>query len=138
MRGALEGLTTMTIRTMAAVLLLGALGLAISDSSFAQSTLGGAKTPQNKIGGAAKPTPVLGGATAHTPSPPAPPKPGLTVTATKPGSTPGSLGTMTSGQTHTAGNVRPNPSPVTPQTKGATIANLKCASGACTARGGKP
>ena len=133
----------MTIRTMAAALLFGALGLAVSDSSFAQTALGGAKTPQNKIGGAAKPAPVVGGANVRTPSPPAPPKPGPTVAATKPASpggvpTPGSLGTVSPGQTQAAGNVRPNPPPVTPPNKGAAVANLKCAFGACTARGGKP
>ena len=131
----------MIIRTMATALLVGTLGLAISDAASAQSTLGGAKNPQYKIGGAAKPAPVVGGATIHTP--PAPPKPGPTVATIKPGSvggTPaaGTLGTTAPGQTNTAGNSRPNPPPVTPPNKGAKTANLKCASGACTTRGGKP
>jgi hypothetical protein len=134
---------TMTVRATAAALVFSALGfsavgLAISDSTFAQSTLGGAKTPQNKIGGAAKAAPVVGGANLRTSSPPAPPKPGVTATATKPGSAPASPGIMPSGQTHAAGNVRPNPPAVTSPNRSATIANLKCASGACTARGGKP
>lgn len=127
----------MIIRTMATVLLVGAFGLAISDSTFAQSTLGGAKTPQNKIGGAAKPAPVIGGATIHTPSPAVSPKPAPIAATTKP-SSPGAIGTTTTVTTQTAGNVRPNPLPVAPPNRGAAVANLKCASGACTARGGKP
>jgi hypothetical protein len=119
-------------------MLAGALAISVASPTFAQSTLGGAKTPQNKIGGAAKAAPVVGGANLRTSSPPAPPKPGVTATATKPGSAPASPGIMPSGQTHAAGNVRPNPPAVTSPNRSATIANLKCASGACTARGGKP
>jgi len=129
----------MIIRAMAAALLVGALGLANSNSTFAQGTLGGAKTPQNKIGGAAKPAPVLGGATIRTPSPVVSAKPGPTIATIKPG-TPAqaTLGTTAPGQTVAAGNVRPNlPPPPTPN-QGAKTANLKCASGACTARGVKP
>jgi hypothetical protein len=128
----------MTIRTMAAAVLIGTLGLAISDSTFAQTALGGAKTPQNKIGGAAKPAPVLGGATIRTPSPLVSAKPGPTIATIKPG-TPAqaTLGTTTPGQTFAAGNSQPNPPPPTPN-KGAKTANLKCASGVCTTRGVKP
>jgi len=129
----------MIIRTAAAALLVGALGLPVSDSTFAQTALGGAKNPQNKIGGAAKPAPVVGGATIRTPSPPVSVKPGPTVATTRTGApTPDSLGAVTRGQSQAAGNVRPNPPVVTPPNKGGAVANLKCASGACTTRGVKP
>ena len=120
-------------------MLAGAVGLSVAAMSHAQaqSTLGGVKNPQNKIGGAAKPVPVLGGATLHAPSPPAPAKPGPAITTTKAGS-PGAIGTTTSVTAPAAGNVRPNPLPVTPPNKGAAITNLKCAAGACTTRGVKP
>jgi hypothetical protein len=127
---------------MAAALLAGALAWAVSDTGFAQSTLGGAKPQQNKIGGIAKPPPVVGGATVHTPSPPNPPKPVVNL-ANKPGaltqgSSMGSTGLSTPpGQT--AGNAAPHP-PLTPPGKGGTVvsSNLKCAGGACVSKGVKP
>jgi hypothetical protein len=134
----------MTIRAMAVALLAGAFALAVSDTAFAQSTLGGAKPQQNKIGGIAKPPPVIGGATVHTSSPANPPKPGPVVNlANKPGaltqgSSIGSSGLSTpSGQT--AGNTAPHP-PFTPPGKGSAVvsSNLKCAGGACTSKGVKP
>jgi hypothetical protein len=115
-------------------ILAAALGIFIANvsSADAQSTLGGAKTQQNKIGGVAKPAPVIGGATIHAPSPPTPPKPAPIVGMGKPGST---ANTAALGQTP---GPRPTP-PVTPPKGGPVVtSNLKCASGACTARGPKP
>ena len=127
-------------------LLAGALAIAVAGISpaGAQTTLGGAKPQQNKIGGVAKPAPVVGGATIHTATPPAPPKPGPVIGATKPGTTgtgtPGATGASTPpGQI--AGNTRPTP-PVTPPSKGPSVvtasSNVKCASAACTSKGPKP
>ena len=113
-------------------MLAGTLAISVASPVFAQTALGGSKTPQNKIGGAAKPAPVIGGATIHT----APPKPGPTVATTKPGSPGGTPAAGTLGTT--AGASRPNPPPPTTPNKGNKTANLKCASGACTTRGGKP
>ncbi len=123
-------------------MLAGAVAISAASPAFAQTALGGSKPQQNKIGGAAKPAPVVGGATIHTPSPAVSPKPAATVAITKPGSpggtpTPGTLGTSTPGQTISAANSRLNPPP-TIQPKSTKSANLKCASGACTARGAKP
>ena len=132
----------MKIRALAAALLVGTLALAVSDTGFAQSTLGGAKQQQNKIGGVAKPPPVVGGAIVHTALPPNPPKPAPVVNlANKPGAlTPGSTGLSNlSGQT--AGNTAPHP-PFTPPGKGSAVvsasSNLKCAGGACASKGPKP
>jgi hypothetical protein len=119
-------------------ILAGALGIAAMglSSAFAQSTLGGPKTPQNKIGGVAKPAPVIGGATIHTPTPLTAPKPGPLAGLAKPNS---STGTPTPGPT--SGAAKPNP-PYTPPNKGGTAVtasqNLKCGSGACTSKGPKP
>ena len=134
----------MKIRALAAPFLVGALALTVSDTSFAQSTLGGAKQQQNKIGGVAKPPPVVGGAIVHTALPPNPPKPAPVVNlANKPGaltqgSSIGSTGLSNpSGQT--AGNTAPHP-PLTPPGKGGAVvsSNLKCAGGACASKGVKP
>jgi hypothetical protein len=130
----------MKIRALAAALLVGALALAVSDTSFAQSTLGGAKQQQNKIGGIAKPPPVVGGAAVHAYSPPNPPKPAPVVNlANKPGAlTPGSTGPSNpSGQT--AGNTAPHPPLTSPGKGGAVVSsNLKCAGGACASKAPKP
>jgi hypothetical protein len=136
----------MKIRALAAAILVGTLALAVSDTGFAQSTLGGAKQQQNKIGGVAKPPPVVGGAIAHTALPPNPPKPAPVVNlankpgALTPGSSVGSTGPSNlSGQT--AGNTAPHP-PFTPPGKGSAVvstsSNLKCAGGACASKGVKP
>ena len=127
----------MNNKAMIGLMLAGALGMAGADmsSASAQSTLGGAKTPQNKIGGVAKPAPVIGGATVH---PYSPPRPAPVIGIAKQGS-PGPVTPGISGAT--AGNTRPNP-PVNPPNKGkpvvTAVSNLKCASGACTSKGPKP
>jgi hypothetical protein len=128
----------MKTMAMTTALLLGVLGVAISDSAFAQTTLGGAKPQQNKIGGAAKPPPAIGGATTASPSI----KPGPAgITKQASSGTKPLLGTgnaTLAGQT--AGPTKPNP-PVTPLKKNtavSTSSNLKCAAGACTTRGPKP
>jgi hypothetical protein len=113
-------------------ILAGVLGLpcAVAPSVYAQTSLGGAKTPQNKIGGVAKPAPVLGGAPQV---PPSPPKPAPVIGMTKPVS---AGNAMTPGQTLGA---RQNPPVAQPNRNGTVItSNLKCASGACTPRGSKP
>ena len=134
----------MKIRTFAIPFLIGALALAVSDTGFAQSTLGGARQPQNKIGGVAKPAPVVGGATVHAYAPPPPKPPGPVINlANKPGApTPGSIGAARPlGQT--AGNTPPHPV-FTPPNKAKTNtvvnspSNLKCSGGACTSRGVRP
>ena len=123
--------------------LAGAFVVAVAGASpaVAQSTLGGARTPQNKIGGAAKPPPVIGGATIHTTTPPNPPKPGPVVGMSKQGTTGG--GTLTSGGNGTpataslpSGPSKPNPPVTPPKTSNMVVStsNLKCASGACVAR----
>lgn len=122
-------------------ILLGAFAVGFSDPSSAQSALGGAaKTKQSTLGGAAKPAPVVGGATT----------PGSMTGATKSGAvgvtkptavggtpTPGSTGSAT--PTSTVSAAKPNP-PVAPPNKGGPVvtSNLKCAAGACAAKGSKP
>jgi hypothetical protein len=100
-------------------MLLGAFAIGFSDPSSAQTALGGAaKTKQSTVGGAAKPGPVVGGAT-----------------------TPGSVGgapkqNSTGGAKQTA---KPNPPPAPPNKGGPVVtSNLKCAAGACAAKGTKP
>ena len=109
---------------------LGALGIFIAGvaPAQAQSTLGGAKTPQNKIGGVAKPAPVIGGATIRTP-PPTPPKP--VVNIAKPAS-PGVTPTASTAALGQAPGPRPNP-PVTPPNKSGPVvtSNVRCSSDTC-------
>jgi hypothetical protein len=109
---------------------LGALGIFIAGvaPAQAQSTLGGAKTPQNKIGGVAKPAPVIGGATIRTP-PPTPPKP--VVNVAKPAS-PGVTPTASTAALGQAPGPRPNP-PVTPPNKSGPVvtSNVRCSSDTC-------
>jgi hypothetical protein len=109
---------------------LGALGIFIAGvaPAQAQSTLGGAKTPQNKIGGVAKPAPVIGGATIRTP-PPTPPKP--VVNVAKPAS-PGVTPTASTAALGQAPSPRPNP-PVTPPNKSGPVvtSNVRCSSDTC-------
>lgn len=137
----------MNNKAMIGLMLAGTLGIAGADmsSAIAQSTLGGAKTPQNKIGGVAKPAPVIGGATVHSYSPPAPPKP--VIGMAKPGSpgpvTPGISGAtgnaMASGQI--SGPPKQTP-PVTAPNKGKPVVTAastpKCASGTCPPKVPKP
>jgi hypothetical protein len=130
----------MKIRASVAPFLVGALALAVSDTGFAQSTLGGARQQQNKIGGIAKPAPVVGGAAVHTSLPPNPPRPGPVINlVNKPATmTPGSTGAATlAGQA--AGTTAPR-APLVAQGKSSTVASpgLKCASGACVSKGAKP
>lgn len=134
----------MKIGALAAALLVGTLALAVPNTGFAQSTLGGAKLQQNKIGGVAKPPTVVGGAIAHTALPPNPPKPAPVVNlANKPGaltqgSSIGSTGpSKLSGQS--AGNTAPHP-PFAAPGKGSTVvsSSLRCAGGACMSKGVKP
>ena len=107
-------------------------------SAYAQSTLGGAKTPQNKIGGVAKPVPVIGGA-SHLSSPPALPKPGPVLGMAKPGAPGPVKPNITSNAGLSSGPPRANPLVTSPNRSGPVVSsNLKCASGACSSRGPKP
>jgi hypothetical protein len=124
-------------------MLLGAFAIDVSHPTSAQNAVGGAaKTKQSTLGGAAKRGPVIGGATTQS-SVVGAPKQNSIGAATKQGSiggtaTPGSTGSAaTPGST--AGAMKPNP-PVAPPNKGGTVvtSNLKCAAGACVAKGTKP
>jgi hypothetical protein len=123
--------------------LLGAFAIGFSYSASAQNALGGAaKTKQNTVGGMAKPAPVLGGATTPGPVTGAI-KPNTVGGVTKQTSvggtpTPGSTGSATPSSTVSAAKQNP---PVPPPNKGGTVvtsSNLKCAAGACVAKGKKP
>jgi len=129
----------MTIRAMVTALLFGALSTAVSYPGLAQNAVGGAiKTKQNTVGGVAKPAPVIGGAatSASVGTKPATvgavPKPGTVTSA------PGSIGNAA----NAAGRAAKQNPPVTPPGKGGTVvttsSNLKCAAGACVAKGTKP
>jgi len=120
---------------MAAACFLGALGVAVSGSGFAQSSLGGAKLPQNKIGGAAKPPPIVGGAAI----PPGSIRPAPVIGTIKPASPAGKPTLGGTGNTMVSQSPGTNP-PVTPpkNTLVTTPSNLKCGSGACVARSPKP
>jgi len=128
---------------MVTVMLLGACAIGSSYPSAAQNAVGGAtKAKQSTLGGAAKPGPVIGGATTQSPVVGAPKQNPIGGTA-KQGSiggtaTPGSTGSAgTPGST--AGAMKQNP-PIVPPNKGGPVvtSNLKCAAGACVAKGTKP
>lgn len=126
--------------TIIRLMLAGVLGIAAANipSTYAQSTLGGAKPQQNKIGGVAKSAPVVGGAMVHTPSPPAPKPPAPAVNlASKPGST--STPTPTTAANALGQAPQPTP-PVTPSKKSGAVVtnNMKCAGGACSSVVPKP
>jgi len=133
-------------RTMVAAFVLGALAVGVSDSASAQSAIGGpAKTKMNTVGGAAKPAPAVGGATTPKPTSVVA-KPNTVGGVTKQSSV---IGTPTAGSnagamtpSSTGATAKQNP-PVTPPKKNkpvvlTTSTNLKCASGACVAKGTKP
>jgi hypothetical protein len=130
-----------------AVIVLGILPgiftIGFSHPSSAQTAIGGPTKPkQSTLGGAATPAPVIGGATKQGPvvgtakltSVGGPPKQGSVGGTATPGST-GSATTSTS----TGGIAKQNP-PVGPPNKGGPVvtSNLKCAAGACVAKGKKP
>jgi hypothetical protein len=119
---------------MVTVMLLGACAMAFSYPSAAQNAVGGAtKTKQSTLGGAAKPGPVIGGATTQSPVGGAPKQNPIGGTAKQ-----SSIGSAIT-QGTTGGAVRQNP-PVVPPNKGGPVvtSNLKCATGACVAKGTKP
>jgi hypothetical protein len=135
---------SMKNRAIVMVTMLGVFAFGFSHPSSAQNALGGPTKPkQSTLGGAATPGPVIGGATKQAPV-------GSTTKqssiggVTKQGSvggtaTPGSTGSATT-PTSTAGAAKQNP-PVAAPNKGGTVvttSNLKCAAGACVAKGAKP
>jgi hypothetical protein len=139
--------TLMKNGAMVAVIVLGifpgVFAIGFSHSASAQNALGGPTKPkQSTLGGAATPGPAIGGA----------PKQATVGSTTKQSSiggvtkqgsvggspTPGSTGSATT-PTSTAGMTKQNP-PVAPPNKGGPVvtSNLKCAAGACVAKGKKP
>jgi len=126
----------MKITTMAMILLFATLAVSASQPGLAQNAVGGAtKTKQNTVGGVAKPGPVLGG--ASTPALVST-KPGV-VGMTKPNPVTSMPAATSNAASLTGSTAKPNP-PATPPNKGgavATFSNLKCATGACVAKGGK-
>jgi hypothetical protein len=122
---------------------LGTFAIGFSLPSSAQNAVGGAtKMKPSTIGGAAKPAPVIGGATKPSSVVGAPKQNAIGATA-KQGSvggtaTPGSTGSAVTPNS-TGGLAKQNP-PVVPPNKGGTVvtSNLKCAAGACVAKGTKP
>jgi hypothetical protein len=130
----------MTTRAMVMAFLLGALFTAVSHPGLAQNALGGAvKTKQSTVGGIAKPAPVVGG--AATPAAVGT-KPASIGGVAKPGSvapTPGSPGIATNAAGSSTAKQTP---PVSPPNKGGAVvttsSSLKCAAGACVAKGTKP
>jgi len=129
----------MKTRAMVTAFLFGAVSMAVSLPSLAQSALGGAtKTKQSTVGGVAKQGPAIGGAATPTT---VGTKPASLGGVSKPGSvtsTPGAPGIAT----NTAGITAKQNPPLTPAGKGASIVttttNMKCAAGACIAKGAKP
>ena len=122
------------VRVIVLGMFLGACAIAFSYPSAAQNAVGGAtKAKQSALGGAAKPGPVIGGATTQSPVGGAPRQNPFGGTAKQ-----SSIGSaMNPGST--GGAARPNP-PVVPPNKGGPVvtSNLKCAAGACFAKGTKP
>src|SRR5579863_2045097 len=137
-------------RTMVAAFVLGALAVGVSDSASAQSAIGGpAKTKMNTVGGAAKPAPALGGAKTPKPTPvvatPVVVKPNIVGGVTKQSSVIGTPTPLSNASamtpSSTGATAKQNP-PVTPPKKSkpvvvTTSTNLKCAAGACVAKGTK-
>ena len=123
------------MKNMAAVMLLvGACAIGLSYPSAAQNAVGGAtKTKQSTLGGAAKPGPVIGGATTQSSVGGTPKQNPIVGTAKQ-----SSIGSAITPST-TGGAARQNP-PVVPPNKGGPVvtSNLKCAAGACVAKGTKP
>jgi hypothetical protein len=119
---------------MVTVMLLGACAIGFSYPSAAQNAVGGAtKAKQSTLGGAAKPGPVIGGATTQSPAGGAPKPNPIGGNAKQ-----SSIGSTITPST-TGGAVGQNP-PVVPPNKGGPVvtSNLKCAAGACVAKGPKP
>ncbi len=128
-------------------MLPGALAIGFTHSSSAQTALGGAtKTKPSVVGGAAKPGPVIGGATKPLPTAGVtkPPTVGMmkqgsiSGTGSTGSGTPPNLTANTTTPGSTGGATKP---PVTPPNKGGpvvTTSNLKCAAGACVAKGTRP
>jgi hypothetical protein len=134
---------SMKNRAIVMVTMLGVFAFGFSQPSSAQTAIGGPTKPkQSTLGGAAAPAPVIGGATKQGPA-------GSTTKLTSVGgvtkqgsvggtATPGSTGSAMA-PSSTAGAAKQNP-PVAPPNKGGPVvtSNLKCAAGACVAKGTKP
>jgi hypothetical protein len=119
---------------MVTVMLLGACAIGFSYPSAAQNAVGGAtKAKQSTLGGAAKPGPVIGGAATQSSVGGAPKQNPIGGTAKQ-----SSIGSAIT-PVPTGGAAKQNP-PVAPPNKGGPVvtSNLKCAAGACVAKGTKP
>jgi hypothetical protein len=122
------------MKNMVTVMLLGACAIGLSYPSAAQNAVGGAtKAKPSTLGGAAKPGPMIGGATTQSPVGGTPKQNPIVGTAKQ-----SSIGSAITPST-TGGAARQNP-PVVPPNKGGPVvtSNLKCATGACVAKGTKP
>jgi hypothetical protein len=133
----------MKTKAMVMALLFGAVSMAVSLAvSFpgsAQNALGGAaKTKQSTVGGVAKQGAVLGGAAKPAPVGANPVAIG---SVSKPGSVTPASGSAANATNAAGITAKQNP-PLTPPGKGAavvtTTTNMKCAAGACVAKGAKP